>query len=133
MASGQAKSRRAPPFIDPPGYARHCPEQTLLYQLIEQRYSAFVAAREAADRPLPKHVREEFESYLGRLTPRPPTDLTSIPRTGSRGRRFEFPIRSRPRSRQLQNAAREAQAVELTLTSSFAFSGTNTVLACRRV
>jgi ribosomal protein S27E len=69
MASGQATSRRAPPFIDPPGYARHCPEQTLLYQLIEQHYSAFLTAREAAGRPLPKHVRGEFESYLkcGRL------------------------------------------------------------------
>jgi len=69
MASGQATSRRAPPFIDPPGYARHCPEQTLFYPLIAQHYSAFLAAREAVDRPVPKHVREEFESYLkcGRL------------------------------------------------------------------
>ena len=33
MPSGRAAPRRAPPFIDPPGYARHRPEQTLLYQL----------------------------------------------------------------------------------------------------
>jgi hypothetical protein len=33
-----ARARRlcAPPFIDPPGYARHRPEATLLYQLVEQ-------------------------------------------------------------------------------------------------
>ena len=69
MASGRAARRRAPPFIDPPGYARHRPEQTLLYQLVEQHYAAFLAAREVAGRPLPKYVREEFEAYLkcGRL------------------------------------------------------------------
>jgi 3-oxoacyl-(acyl-carrier-protein) synthase len=31
------------------------------------------------------------------------------------------------------NAAREGQDVELALTSSFAFGGTNAVLACKRV
>jgi ribosomal protein S27E len=69
MATGYAAARRAPPFIDPPGYARHLPEQTLLYRLVEQHYAAFLDAREAADRPLPRHVREDFESYLkcGRL------------------------------------------------------------------
>jgi len=56
--------RRAPPFIDPPGYARHRPEDTLLYQLAEEHYPTLLAAREAADRPLPKHVQTEFESYL---------------------------------------------------------------------
>jgi len=30
MASGQAAPRREPPFVDPPGYARHRPEETLL-------------------------------------------------------------------------------------------------------
>jgi hypothetical protein len=28
---------RAPPFVDPPGYARHRPEATLLYQLDRRR------------------------------------------------------------------------------------------------
>lgn len=51
MASTPAAPRVAPPFIDPPGYARHWPEETLLYQLIEQHYPAFLAAREAAGRP----------------------------------------------------------------------------------
>jgi hypothetical protein len=60
---------RAPAFIDPPGYARHRPEQTLLYQIIAQHYPAFREAREAEGRPLPRHVQEEFEAYLkcGRL------------------------------------------------------------------
>jgi ribosomal protein S27E len=61
--------RRAPPFIDPPGYVRHRPEATLLYPLVERYYPELVATREAAGRPLPKHVQEEFEAYLkcGRL------------------------------------------------------------------
>jgi ribosomal protein S27E len=68
MASERARAR-APPFIDPPGYARHRPEATLLYQLVERHYSEFVAVREAAGRALPRYVQEEFEAYLkcGRL------------------------------------------------------------------
>ena len=70
MASRRgAAPRCAPPFIDPPGYARHRPEETLLCQLVEQHYPALHAAREAAGHPLPKHVQREFEAYLecGRL------------------------------------------------------------------
>ena len=37
----QATSRRTPPFIDPPGYARYRPEATLLYRLVEEHYAAF--------------------------------------------------------------------------------------------
>ncbi len=68
MARERARPR-APPFIDPPGYARHRPEATLLYQVVERHYPEFVATREAAGRPLPKYVHEEFEAYLrcGRL------------------------------------------------------------------
>ena len=68
MESERARPR-APPFNDPPGYARHRPEATLLYQLVERHYPGLVAAREAAGRPLPKYVQEEFEAYLkcGRL------------------------------------------------------------------
>jgi hypothetical protein len=64
-----AKHLGAPPFIDPPGYTRHRPEATLLYQLIERYYPELVAAREAAGRPLPKYVQDEFAAYLkcGRL------------------------------------------------------------------
>ena len=69
MASERAARPRAPPFIDPPGYARHRPGQTLLYQLVERHYPELVAVREAVGRPLPKYVQEEFAAYLkcGRL------------------------------------------------------------------
>ncbi len=68
MASERVRPR-TPPFIDPTGYARHRPEQTLLYQLVERYYPELAAVREAAGRPLPRYVQEEFESYLkcGRL------------------------------------------------------------------
>jgi hypothetical protein len=62
MASERVRPR-APPFVDPPGYARHRPEATLLYQLVERYYSEFATAREATGRPLPKYVQEEFEAY----------------------------------------------------------------------
>jgi hypothetical protein len=50
-------------------YARHRPEQTLLYQLVEQYYPAFVEHLSARERTLPVHVQREFEAYLkcGRL------------------------------------------------------------------
>ena len=50
-------------------YARHRPEQTLLYQLVEQYYPAFVAHLAARERTLPVHVQREFADYLkcGRL------------------------------------------------------------------
>ena len=69
--SAVARARRppSPAFLDPPGYARHRPERTLLYQLVEQHYPAFRELRAAADRPLPDFVQQEFEAYLkcGRL------------------------------------------------------------------
>jgi hypothetical protein len=69
MTRERATRPRAPPFIDPPGYTRHCPEATLLYQLVERYSPELVAAREAAGRPLPKYVQDEFAAYLkcGRL------------------------------------------------------------------
>jgi len=54
----------APPLLDPPGYARHRPEATLLYQLVEQHYPAFRRLRAESGRPLPDYVQEEFEAYL---------------------------------------------------------------------
>lgn len=57
MARLSAASRRAPAFIDSPGYARHRPEETLRYRLVEQHYPEFVATREAVGRALPVHVR----------------------------------------------------------------------------
>ena len=65
----RGRRARAPPFIDPPGDARHRPEGTLLYQLVAQHYPAFRELRADTGRPLPGHVQEEFEAYLkcGRL------------------------------------------------------------------
>ncbi len=50
-------------------YARHRPEQTLLYQLVEAHYPAFVEHLAVRERTLPAHVQREFEGYLtcGRL------------------------------------------------------------------
>jgi hypothetical protein len=64
MARQRAARQRAPPFVDPPGYVRHRPEATLPYQLVERYYPQLVTTREAAGRPLPKHVQGEFEAYL---------------------------------------------------------------------
>jgi hypothetical protein len=67
--AARARRPRAPPFIDPPGYARHRPEATMLYQLVEQHYPAFRDLRAEGGRPLPAYVQEEFDAYLkcGRL------------------------------------------------------------------
>ena len=50
-------------------YSRHRPEQTLLYQLVEQYYPSFVEHLAACERTLPSHVQREFADFLkcGRL------------------------------------------------------------------
>ena len=63
--AARVRRPRAPPFLDPPGYARHRPEDTLLYQLVEQHYPAIRELRSEAGRPLPDYVEAEFEAYLG--------------------------------------------------------------------
>lgn len=63
VAASQRRAR-APPFVDPPGYARHRPESTLLYQLVEQDYPTFRELREEAGRSLPHFVQQEFDAYL---------------------------------------------------------------------
>ena len=45
-------------------YERHRPEQTLLYQLVEQYYPAFVAELAVQGRPVPAYVQRQFEEYL---------------------------------------------------------------------
>ncbi|STY67603.1 Putative transposase [Micrococcus luteus] len=47
-----------------PSYARHVPERTLLYALVQAHYPDFIVRLEAEDRSLPEYVREEFETYL---------------------------------------------------------------------
>jgi len=48
---------------------RHRPEHTLLYQIVEQHYPAFVTHMARQERPLPDYVQQEFEDHLccGRL------------------------------------------------------------------
>ena len=43
---------------------RHLPEQTLLYQLVEQYYPPFVEHLAAHERSFPAHVQLEFEDNL---------------------------------------------------------------------
>ena len=53
----------------PVHYERHCPEYTLLCQLVEEYYPAFKAHLEVQGTALPHYVEQEFEDYLkcGRL------------------------------------------------------------------
>ena len=50
-------------------YQRHRPEQTLLYQIVDEYYTAFAALMAEQGKELPGYVRREFEDYLkcGRL------------------------------------------------------------------
>ena len=50
-------------------YARHRPEQTLLYRLVEEHYPALEARLAAEGRALPRYIAREFEDFLacGRL------------------------------------------------------------------
>jgi ribosomal protein S27E len=50
-------------------YTRHQPEQTLLYQVVEQYYPEFLAHLSESDKTLPQYVQNDFEEYLkcGRL------------------------------------------------------------------
>jgi hypothetical protein len=52
-----------------PPYRRHQPEQTLLYQIVEQHYPEFREVMAAQGKTLPFHVQQEFADYLkcGRL------------------------------------------------------------------
>jgi hypothetical protein len=52
-----------------PAHVRHKPEQTLLYQLVEQYWPEFQMQLSETGCFLPRHVTREFEDYLacGRL------------------------------------------------------------------
>ena len=47
-----------------PTYARHVPERTLLYALVQAHYPDLIARLATQDRSLPEYVREEFEAFL---------------------------------------------------------------------
>jgi hypothetical protein len=56
--------REASPGGGAARYARHRPERTLLYQLVQEYYPAFKAHLAAQGRELPRYVQREFEDYL---------------------------------------------------------------------
>lgn len=57
---------RVPVPADPPAprYARHAPERTLLYALVQAHYPDFLERLAHEDRAVPEYVREAFEAYL---------------------------------------------------------------------
>ena len=65
----RSANRQASPSPGTHRYQRHRPEQTLLYQLVEQHYPVFVDHITARDATLPKYVAREFDTFLkcGRL------------------------------------------------------------------
>ena len=56
--------REASSGVGAPVYTRHRPERTLLYQIVEEYYPAFVSHLAAQGRALPEYVQREFEDYL---------------------------------------------------------------------
>ena len=66
---GDDKQSNSLTEVQTPGYARHRPETTLLYRLVEQNYPSFRQLRSMEGRSLPDYVQQEFDAYLkcGRL------------------------------------------------------------------
>ena len=64
MAKDQGRPRPAGAV-----YARHRPEQTLLYRIVEEHYPTFRDLLAQQDRPLPAYAAREFDDFLkcGRL------------------------------------------------------------------
>ena len=52
-------------------YQSHRPEQTLLYQIVDEYYPAFAALMAEQGKELPGYVQREFEEFLqcGRFPP----------------------------------------------------------------
>ena len=71
MRSARVRS----PCLKPSGgdvkrrYVRHCPEETVLYDVVERHHDPFFAHLEEQGRRVPGFVHAEFEAYLrcGRL------------------------------------------------------------------
>ena len=52
------------PGLSATKYERHRPEQTLLYQIVDKHYPAFLAQLAAEGKSLPDHVQLEFTDFL---------------------------------------------------------------------
>jgi len=63
-ATARAAGVAATALVAAPTHARHVPERTLLYALVQAHYPDFMARLTAEDRSLPAYVREEFEAFL---------------------------------------------------------------------
>ncbi len=63
VAASQRRPR-TPPFVDPTGYARHRPESTLLYRLVEQHYPTLREVGAEAGIPPPDYVQQELHACL---------------------------------------------------------------------
>lgn len=68
-AAAHARHSCAQLVVEPPGYSRHRPENTLLHRLVEQHCPAFREICASAGRSLPDYIEDEFYAYLkcGRL------------------------------------------------------------------
>ena len=64
MGAPERDIAQAKDFIAPPGYSRHRPDATLLYQLVAEHYPRFRDRLAAEGRALPRYVDDEFEAYL---------------------------------------------------------------------
>jgi len=63
-ATQRAASAAATAQAAAPTYARHAPERTLLYALVQAHYPDLIARLAVQDRSLPEYVCEEFEAFL---------------------------------------------------------------------
>ncbi len=61
-------------------YQSHRPEQTLLYQIVDEYYPAFAALMAEQGKELPGYVQREFEdnNCLKKITPRPATHRSTV-------------------------------------------------------
>src|SRR5689334_364238 len=96
---------RVPPFIDPPGYARHRPEETLLYRLVEEHYPAFLAARDSRIRAArPGERRRTAAGHRRAVRRSKPVALFSARPLGRRA------LRAQPRGRHREALAASAES-----------------------
>ena len=66
MQTNAHRTWRAHCDVAPVHYARHRPEQTTLYRLVQQHAATFSPAEDAAGADLPQFVKDEFDAFLER-------------------------------------------------------------------
>ena len=79
-------------------YQRHRPERTLLYQIVEQHYPAFVIHMAQQERPLPDYVQQQTARFLPQLwgaahgRERGPVGRRGVARAAHAPVAVEFPV-----------------------------------------